>query len=105
MLKCERQNYHHSKLPKIGEIRYVAGLRGHDCNGKKCIVIAYPLFDDWQWYGKDHPNMPGRGIHTCYVRLLDTGEIRRIAWQWLIDEFDYNEYRFSYFTCRQLGIK
>lgn len=94
MLKYARQNYHHSKLPDPGEIVYIAGLRGNSLNGKKCVVSHYRLFENWQWYGIDKL-IPGRGIHCAYVRVLATGEIVRIAGQWLVSPDDFADYRYQ----------
>lgn len=103
MLQGIRQNYHHSKLPKVGEIVVIAGLRGNPLNGQKCIVSHYPLTDNWQWYGKNDPNRPGRGIHTAYVRVLATGEITRVAGQWLVSPDDWDREMF-HGHARRLGF-
>lgn len=63
-----RQNYHHSKLPEIGSIGYI-NLPGYVY--RKCIVSHYPLCDSvLPW---------SIGIHTMFVRFLDTGEIGRFS--------------------------
>jgi len=105
MLNCNRQNYHHSKLPAIGEIVHVVGLRMMDVDpARRAIVIAYPLCDNWQWYSKNAPAVPGRGIHTAYVRFLDNGEICRFAGQWLVDQFDYDEWRYHTSWAARTGL-
>jgi hypothetical protein len=61
MLKCQRQNFHHSKLPKPGAIGHIVGLSTvNPC--RKCIVVAYPLCDNVRPYSI--------GIHTCWIRFL-----------------------------------
>lgn len=70
-----KQNYHHSKLPKLGEI---AKIPKEICNrlnsirpNTKHIVIAYPLCDNVLPYSK--------GIHTCLVKSLHDGKIHKIS--------------------------
>lgn len=59
-----RQNFHHSKLPKLGDIvELPSGSRG--------IVSHFPLCDNARPYSI--------GIHTVYVRRLDNNRIIRIA--------------------------
>lgn len=82
MLKGDRQNIHHSKLPKPGTIGHIVGLRT-DNNHRKCIVVAYPLTDsaDYRF---------SIGIHTIFVRFLHNGEIHRFSAVWFepMDETD-----------------
>ena len=72
-----RQNFHHSKLPKLGAIgvlvsghdrylgtRYLTGRR------RRCIVESYPLCDNVRPYSL--------GIHTCVVRFLDNGARKKV---------------------------
>lgn len=74
MLKGDRQNIHHSKLPKPGTVGYIVGLSAVDTR-RKCIVIAYPLTDsaDYRF---------SVGIHTLFVRFLDNNEIQRLSGFW-----------------------
>ena len=74
MLRCDRQNLHHSKLPKLGTIGRINGLSTVDPR-RRCIVIAYPLTDsaDYRF---------SVGIHTVFVRFFDNGEIRRFSGLW-----------------------
>ena len=74
MLQCQRQNIHHSKLPPPGAIGRIVGLSTVDSR-RKCIVIAFPLTDS----PDPHHAV---GIHTCFVRFLDDGEIRRFSGFW-----------------------
>jgi hypothetical protein len=74
MLKSSRQNVHHSKLPKPGEMGHIVGLSTVNPR-RKCIVIAYPLTDS-----PDHRF--SMGIHTCFVQFLDNAEIRRFSGFW-----------------------
>lgn len=73
MLKGERQNTHHSKLPKLGEIGHLVGLLTIDPH-RRCIVSHYPLCDNILPYS--------RGIHTVWVRFLDNRELRQISGIW-----------------------
>jgi hypothetical protein len=73
MLKCQRQNYHQSKLPKPGAIGHIVGLSTVDPR-RKCIAIAYPLCDNVRPYSI--------GIHTVFVRFTDDGEICRFSGIW-----------------------
>ena len=73
MLKSTRQNFHRSKLPKSGALGYIVGLSTVDPH-RKCITVAYPLCDNVRPYSI--------GIHTCWVRFLDNGEIRRFSGLW-----------------------
>lgn len=73
MLKGERQNTHHSKLPKPGEIGRLLGLCMVDPR-RRCMVSHYPLCDNILPYS--------RGIHTVWVRFLDNGELRLVSGIW-----------------------
>ncbi len=73
MLKAQRQNIHHSKLPKPGTIGYIVGHWTTNPR-RKCIVIAYPLCDNVLPYSI--------GIHTCWVRFLDNSDIQRFSGIW-----------------------
>lgn len=77
MLLCKRQNYHHSKLPPPGEIGHIVGL-STVIPHRKCIVVAYPLCD-----GAIYRRRPmSYGIHTIWVRFLDTSQIARFSAIW-----------------------
>lgn len=73
-----KANYHHSKMPKIGEIGYITsgtnrynetlfykGLR------QKYQVVAYPLNDNVYPYSI--------GIHTAFFKNLRTNEVQRFS--------------------------
>jgi hypothetical protein len=70
MLQGKRQNFHHSKLPKVGEIGTVKGLNTINPT-RKLIVTHYPLCDNILPYSI--------GIHTFYGRFLDNGEQVRLS--------------------------
>ena len=74
MLQSARQNIHHSKLPKAGAIGQIIGLSTVD-HRRKCIVVAFPLTDspDYRY---------SLGIHTCWVKFFDNGEICRFSGTW-----------------------
>ncbi len=73
MLKCQRQNIHHSKLPQPGATGYIFGLSTVNPK-RKCIVSHYPLCDNVLPYSV--------GIHTVYVRFLDNHEVMRFSGIW-----------------------
>lgn len=73
MLKCQRQNVHHSKLPQSGAVGHIVGLSTVNPK-RKCIVSHYPLCDNVLPYSM--------GIHTVYVRFLDNGDIQRFSGIW-----------------------
>lgn len=73
MLNYQRQNFHRSKLPKLGAIGRITGLSTVNPR-RKCIVIAYPLCDNVHPYSI--------GIHSCWVRFLDKGDIQRFSGNW-----------------------
>jgi hypothetical protein len=77
MLQCHRQNVHHSKLPKPGAVGYIVGLSTVNPR-RRCIVTAYPLTDsaDYRY---------SVGIHTVFVRFLDSGEICRFSGIWFME--------------------
>lgn len=77
MLKCQRQNFHHSKLPEPGKIGCIVALSTINMR-RKCIVIAYPLCDNVHPYSI--------GIHSCWVRFLDNGDIQRFSGIWFQEE-------------------
>lgn len=77
MLRCNRQNFNHSKLPPPGAIGHIVGLSTSNPH-RKCIVIAYPLCD-----GAIYRRRPmSYGIHTIWVRFFDTSEIARFSVIW-----------------------
>lgn len=69
-----RGNVHGSKLPRLGAVGHIVGLRRVNPR-RRCIVVAYPLTDsaDYRY---------SIGIHTVYVRFLDSGEIQRFSGIW-----------------------
>ena len=71
MLKADRQNIHHSKLPEPGTIGRIVGQSAVDAR-RKCIAVAYPLTDSPNY----HYSV---GIHTVFVRFLDDRSIRRVS--------------------------
>lgn len=72
MLTNKRQNFHHSKLPELGEI-VTLPLKMY---GKvKAIVISFPLCDNVLTYSI--------GIHMCHIRRLDNNKIIHIAGHWI----------------------
>jgi len=73
MLTGQRQNVHRSKIPKLGAVGHITGLSAVNPR-RKCIVIAYPLCDNVQPYSI--------GIHTCWIRFLDNGDIQRFSAIW-----------------------
>jgi hypothetical protein len=78
MLQCERQNVHHSKMPKAGTIGYIVGLSTVNAL-RKCIVTAYPLTDsaDYRF---------SVGIHTLFVCFLDDRTTERFSGTWFVAE-------------------
>lgn len=60
MLKVQRQNFHHAKLPKPGAVGYVVGLSTVNPR-RKCIVSHYMRCDNVLPYR--------RSIHTVWVRF------------------------------------
>lgn len=69
------QNFHHSKLPKLGEV--VKLPKKIDPMQSKVIVESYPLCDNVRPYSF--------GIHTCNVRVLANNTVHRVSGFWLID--------------------
>jgi hypothetical protein len=72
MLTSKRQNFHHSKLPKVGDIVNVVvrPLQSRE-SYKKFIVESFPLCDNIRHYS--------RGIHTCIIRDLSNNEKHRVS--------------------------
>ncbi|MBN8595831.1 MAG: hypothetical protein J0M33_29020 [Anaerolineae bacterium] len=77
MLYSKRQNFHRSKLPKLGEMGHIVGLSTVNAK-RRCMVIAYPLCDGAIY----HRRLLSYGIHTVWVRFLDTSEIVRFSGIW-----------------------
>lgn len=73
MLKGQRQNFHHSKLPRPGSIGHIVGSSTVNPR-RKCIVVAYPLCDNVRPYSI--------GIHTVWVRFLDNHELACFSGIW-----------------------
>lgn len=78
-----RQNYHHSKLPKLGDIFRIPikGIQFNNDGSLVCtswMVIAYPLCDNVLPYSI--------GIHTCYIQSLADSTIKRISGHYLINQ-------------------
>ncbi len=78
MLKGDRQNFHHSKLPKPGTVGRIVGLSTVD-ERRKCIVIAYPVTDSADYHFSI-------GIHTLFVRFLHNGEVQQFSGVWFVPE-------------------
>lgn len=85
-------NYHHSKLPRPGEIGYLIGSYERFTNkpqfwqGKKqrCIVESYPLCDSLPWRGHFY----SLGIHTVTVRFLGDNSRKQISGFYFVEEND-----------------
>ena len=79
-----RQNFHHSKLPALGEIVTAWGLgvrvnlRSLRPTLRRFIVEAFPLCDNVRPWSL--------GIHTVHLSALDNGERVRVAGHWLETE-------------------
>lgn len=78
MLNNKRQNFHHSKLPNIGEIGHITNGQNRYgetlyINGLKepYIVESFPLCDNVRPYSF--------GIHTAHFRNLKTGERKQFS--------------------------
>ena len=72
MLKGNRQNYHHSKLPEPGEIGYLVDCRGRFYGSKqKYQAIAFPLCDNVLPYSKEYIR------HTS--KVLKNGKIIKMS--------------------------
>jgi hypothetical protein len=82
MLKNKRQNFHHSKLPNIGDIVTVAIdiMCNHRRRYRKFRVEAFPLCDSPQYRGR----FMSLGIHTCIISALDNGEIAKMSGHLLV---------------------
>jgi hypothetical protein len=79
MLASKRQNFHHSKLPRLGAIVTVRDRPlGPGRRYRRFIVESFPLCDNDRPYSF--------GIHTCMIRALDNGERFKIAGHWCHDD-------------------
>lgn len=75
MLKGQRQNIHHSKLPQAGDMGHIVGLSTIDPR-RLCLVSHFPLCDnDWPY---------SHGIHTVFVRFLDDDTLTRVSVHWFV---------------------
>lgn len=74
MLKSIRQNYHHSKLPKLGEIVTIPIGKYSGC---KAIVTAFNLCDNCLPYSV--------GIHLVHVELLKDKSQLTIAGNFFVE--------------------
>lgn len=72
-----RQNFHNSKLPKIGEVCQLPKNLFRTIKPGKVIVESFPLCDNQRPYSL--------GIHTVIVRRLDNGKKMQIAGFWLVN--------------------
>jgi hypothetical protein len=68
-----KTNFHHSKLPKIGEIGYLSFGCGRYMDGERqrYQAVAFPLCDNVLPYSF--------GIHTAFFQNLKNGKIRRAS--------------------------
>ena len=76
MLQNKRQNFHHSKMPNIGEVVRVPKdicnrLNGIDPKHNKAIVVSFPLCEGCRPYSI--------GIHTVNIKMLQDGSIKNIS--------------------------
>lgn len=69
-----RGNVHGSKLPRLGAVGHIVGLRSVNPR-RRCVVVAYPLTDS-------PDDRYSRGVHTVYVCSLDNGEVQRFSGSW-----------------------
>lgn len=79
-----RTNIHRSKLPALGAIVTLPGLRYGRTNTRgpwltlrRFIVDAYPMCDNVRPWSI--------GIHTVHLRALDNGERMQVAGHWCQD--------------------
>ena len=77
MLNNKSQNYHHSKLPNLGDI-VIVRMKTLMPNEKhrKYIVESFPLCDSAD-------SRYSVGIHTANLRALGNGEKFRVSGHWL----------------------
>jgi hypothetical protein len=72
-----RQNFHHSKLPKLGSIVQLPRELTKYMKPGKLIVESYPLCDNVRPYSI--------GIHTVNVRRLDNGQRLNLSGFYLVE--------------------
>lgn len=72
MLNNKRQNYHHSKLPNLGDIVIVKCF--HMDKQNKWIVESFPLCDNVLPYSI--------GIYTVNIRNLSNGQTNQVSGHW-----------------------
>jgi hypothetical protein len=82
MLQSKRQNFHHSKMPNIGELVTIPKeicnrLSGVDYKHRKGIIESFPLCDNERPYSI--------GIHTVNVRMLHNNEVKRFSGFYFVD--------------------
>ena len=77
----QRSNSHHSVMPNVGDVGYIVGLSTVN-PFRKCIVECFPLCDSPSWFGRFY----SYGIHTIWVRFLDTGQRERFSGIWFSDD-------------------
>lgn len=71
-----KSNFHHSKLPKLGDIIKVMDRPlGIGRRFRKFIVESFPLCDSPATNGRYY----SFGIHTCTIRALDNGARFKIS--------------------------
>jgi hypothetical protein len=70
-----RQNYHHSKLPKIGQLVLIDKQIQPNRKKMLAIVLSFPLCDNCLPYSK--------GIHTVNIRILADNSIKQVSGFWL----------------------
>lgn len=77
-----RQNFHHSKLPAIGEVFKMPEqlLRGQFNPKDKFITVSYNLCDNIRPYSI--------GIHLVNIRSLRTGKLHTISGFWVVGQLD-----------------
>ena len=69
MLSCKRQNFHHSKMPKLGDIVTLPKNLGY--GNRKFIVKSFPLCDNVRPFSI--------GIHTVNLEALDNRQEIRVS--------------------------
>lgn len=81
MLQNKRQNFHHSKLPELGQIVYVPEYICNRINGinpkVKHIVTSFPLCDNVRPYSI--------GIHTVNIKSLKDGSAYNVSGFFFVD--------------------
>jgi hypothetical protein len=81
MLQNKRQNFHHSKLPNIGEVvkvpEYICNRLSINPKHNKAIVVSFPLCENSRPYSI--------GIHTVNVMMLKDRSIKKISGFFFVD--------------------